>query len=601
MPLWRDVVASFSGGVKDELGLEFHINYLLSTHNTLLPDIVSTAPFLRVRPRRPQDKAGAKTQQAALGWAMRETESERVLRQAASDCLMFNIGITKAEYRPSARFLSEPDFDSDDALPEGDDDTPEDARRVDAALAAAGISTAMGVPGVPTGRRVAPWDFLVPIGCASLSQCPWVAERVTTRLDDLRADGRFSVPAMMKPDVWLKDGIPSSMDDDDQFDGEPEYVRVYEVRYWSHTRAGLVRRVLWLLRSVPAGGSPQGAVLRHEDDRNGVSGYGYRVSRFVDVTGSFYGSAVADMANILDLSDLLNEEWTYLINHHRWSAIRKFITRSGMFEEDAMRRLIMSTVDGDVQEVDVPQGMSLNDVIAALPEAPPPSDTSFVLGGLKNLMFEMSGIDAFQRGAQSRKGTTAREASIVSAASSRRASVRRDEIEKLAKWLGRSYLEMIRKFWTKPVYLRITGSDGDDEFLTFSPDEADGMFDVDVVAGSTITTDESTEQSAFIGLLQTIREVIATVATANQTAIQAGQPPMFDQAAVQNFIDRAFAVWQEDKASFMGPLAALQSMPSRGGGGGGGQPAGGEGGGAPAPDLSGAGASPPGVLQLPRR
>ena len=92
---------------------------------------------------------------------------------------------------------------------------------------------------------------------------------------------------------------------------------------------------------------------------------------------------------------------------------------------------------------------------------------------------------------------------------------------------------------------------GDDEFISFTASDIQGMYDVNIQAGSTIPTDPAEEQRAFMGLLQTIQGVAATLAPLVQGGVL---PP----DAIQNFMDQSFRVWRQDKRALVGALSQLQ-------------------------------------------
>tara|TARA_A100001391_G_scaffold180772_1_gene146376 strand:+ start:53 stop:745 length:693 start_codon:yes stop_codon:yes gene_type:complete len=175
-----------------------------------------------------------------------------------------------------------------------------------------------------------------------------------------------------------------------------------------------------------------------------------------------------------------------------------------------------------------------------------------VLQGLARLMYEISGIDSFQRGGASRKGTTATEVAIASAATKGRVGMRLEGTEKFIANIARKVLSIMRQYFDEVRYLRIDGDMGEDEFISFTASDIQGMYDVNIQAGSTIPTDPAEEQRAFMGLLQTIQGVTGTLAPLVQGGVL---PP----DAIQNFMDQAFRVWRQDKRALVGPLSQLQN------------------------------------------
>ena len=117
--------------------------------------------------------------------------------------------------------------------------------------------------------------------------------------------------------------------------------------------------------------------------------------------------------------------------------------------------------------------------------------------------------------------------------------------------MSRKILSIIRQYWDETRYLRINGSDGEDEFIAFTASDIQGYYDVNVQAGSTLPTNPEEEQQAFLGLLQTMQQVMGTMMPLVQGGIL---PP----DSIQNFMDQAFSVWRQDRQALVGPLSQLQ-------------------------------------------
>jgi len=567
LPYWRAIQKDYSsesvGGGSDS-GLyyadseDIKINFLLANANTILPGVIAANPHIYVKPRRPDDKDAARIAESALNYIWREIDGNRVVRTAVLDALLFGIGFVKTGYEGSESFYVEEDYDTGPEKASASEDeglTGEQRRRLRTIMAQELISFEEPPDDNPTLTRVSPWDLIIPPGYTDLKQCPWVCERMIVRLDDLKRDERFDLPQGIEADTWLSEAVPSSLSGDNQANNLsqpetiPEYVTLYEVRHWVESDDGLRRHVMWLLKN-PGTGDAKDAVVRSIEDPIEMKGYPYEVLKFVSVPNDFYSTKVSDLSSIKEIADRLNEEWDYILRHHRLSSRRKFVAAPGALESGQLAALLESEDDMDVAEL--PASVArIQDAIMLLPEAPPPSTTHMVLSGLSKLMYEISGVDTFQRGGASRKGTTATEVAIASAATKGRVGIRLEATERFIGSLSRKMLSIIRQYWDEVRYMRIDGSAGEDEFISFTSSDIQGMFDVDVMAGSTIPTDPAEEQRAFMGLLQTIQGVVATMAPLVQGGLM---PP----DAIQKFMDQAFRVWRQDKRALVGPLSQLQ-------------------------------------------
>jgi len=565
LPVWRKVLQDYSGELyeDDDLpGLTLdsfeRVNYLLATSNAILPTIIGQSPSIRVRPRRPQDADSAKTAQYALNWCWHTIKATDTTRQIALDTLLFGVGVGKVGFDPSGSYWTADDYDTgpDIPSPESVEDPDLDERVLKDVLAEQGIFTDEPQD-KPTLTRVCPWNLLLPSGYYRLEDCPWVAERLVVRLEDLRADKRFRVPKELSADAYLETEVPKDLMNPDRDNihvdpgFEPEYVIVYELRYWKRMRDGSMKRyVLWLLRSgdVP---DVKDSVLRHIPDPLEMRGYPYESLHFVRSPQDFHSTKISDLAAIQPLSDSLNSMWRNMIELHELNGqLRgKFLVAAGSLEDGRLSQLLNSGVRGAVQEVNV--GLRVQDAVMPLPEAHQPSDTPMVMTSLSRLMHEISGVDVYQRGGVGRKGTTATEVATANAGFQSRITIRLNAIEAFIEGSAGKMLSLMRQFWDEARWIRVVGDRGEDGFVRFSSDDIQGVYDVEIEAGSTVPTDPAEEQVAHMGLLQAIQQTVGVLAP----MIQQGLLPADSMA---NFIDRAFTIYQQDRRSLVGPLASLQ-------------------------------------------
>ena len=535
-----------------------NFNFLLSTSNSLLPAIINADPYLRMLPRRPDDKEGAKIAEAAVNYVFREINIKRSIKDIVLDSMLYGIGFAKIGYDPSGAFLMEEDYEvGPEILDENDEDSvsKEESRILREAMAMEDIPFDDGPQDNPTVDRIAPWDILLPSGYDDIQKCPWVCERMTVRLEDIQLDNRFKLPKNISADSWLSETVPSeySYYKDDDFLGETkpaEYITVYEIRYWTRGKNGLRRRCLWMTRRQE-GLEPKDTVLRHIDDPLLMRGYPYQQLQYVHVPGMMYAPKTADLACIRPIADRLNQEWSHLLKHHKISSRRKWVALPGALEDGSLAGLLES--DNDMEVAEIPANIGdIRQAIMLLPEAPPPSTTPMVLQGLQRMMYEISGVDVYMRGGVGRKGTTATEVAVSSQLSQNRAGTRLDITERFIEGIGRQVLSIIRQYWDDPRYLRIAGPSGEDDFISFSSGDISGMFDVRIEAGSTLGKDPASEQQAFMGLLNTIQATIGSL-------IPLVQGGLASPDTIKNFVDKAFAIWQADKRMLMEPMAALQA------------------------------------------
>ncbi len=565
LPAWKKTLEDYTSEREHE-GLVYggddvpEFNFLLATANVIVPSIVSADPYVRFHPRRPGDEEGARMGEAAVNYVFREIGIKDKVQDIVLDALLYNLGFSKVGYDPSGAFLLEEDYDTGPEQFEEEEGqmTPDARRALMKAMAAEDVPFEEGPSDNPTVERVAPWNMLLPSGYDDIQKCPWIAERMTVRLDDLRMDERFKLPKNLDADSWMSTGVPENYayKEDQIFglnDGDAEYITVYEIRYWARTKAGLRRRVMWMVREQEGVDTGE-TVIRHINDPLSVRGYPYQMLRFNRVPGLLYATKVAEIASVREIAERLNEEWGILLRHHRISSRRKWVGLPGILEDGQLAGLLESDQDMEVAELPANVG-DIRNALMLLPEAAPPSTTPMVLQGLQRLMYEISGVDVYQRGGVGRKGTTATEVAVAAQGSSNRATTRLGVVERFTEAIARQVLSIIRQYWDEPRYMRVTGATGENEFVSFSSSDISGMYDVLVEAGSTIGKDPGTEQQAFMGLLQTIQATVGSLVP----LVQSG---MASPDTIKNFVDKAFSIWQADKRMLMQPLAALQAAAS---------------------------------------
>jgi len=575
LPYWQRVFQSYSAirpenaidVNPDVVGENIHFNFILSTANTILPSVINAHPAIRVRPRRGEDRDSASKTQNAVNYAWRESDTTKTVKKIVLDTLLFGVGIGKTVYDSGGAALTPEDFDDGPEKIDEDPDrlTPEQQRELQKAVGDGVLLDAGDPQDNPRLLRVPIERFLVPQGYTEINQMPWICEEIPYPLDDIKRDPLYRVDSSIEANYELKSRLHVETQMERYRSGDDsrqKHILVYEIRYWEKTKRGMERRLLYL--TTASTDTVQHKVLRHVVDPLEMKGYPYDTLKFVDVPGEFYSTQVADLAAIEPIAERLNDSLAYSMRHQRLNSRRKYIISADLDEEGAVDQLFSS--DEDMAYAAIPGLVDARAAVALLPEAPPSSDTPFVQRMLQQMMYEISGVTTYQRGGVGRKGTTATEAAIAADASAGRAGIRRTETEAFVASVGRRYISVMRQFWDQPRFIRIAGQgpNGEDGFEQFSSEDIKGFYDIEVAAGTLQPIDPAAEQNAFIGLLQTINQMLPTL----QGLAQLG---LADEKVIANFLDRAMQVWNQDKRELIGPLAQLNSLLGSGFGGGGGE------------------------------
>jgi len=521
------------------------VNFLASTANTIVPSLLARHPHIMATPTRADLIPAAKAHEAAASHLSRKVGVLPVVQECVLDSMLYGVGILKVGWDdPNAGAITVPDYE--DGANAQEDESPLDGMKPEVAERVRRVLEENDVPvaaaqRLPTVRRVAPWNFVIAPGAASPAESPWVAERLLVTDDDLRDVPFFKVPKDAAPDTVLSSGP------NEQYNPHaprvPHHHTVWEIRYWSVSRKGRQRRTVWI--RVGADGTSGAQVLAHIEEPSKCPGWPYEYLQAAGAAGTWYRTKTADLPAIRELAARLNALWHYILAHHRRNSKRKYIFGPG-FDEEKLKELLESDEDlaGAQANTD-----DVRNAVAILPEAPMPADTGMVLQGLRSLMYEVSGMDAFQRGALP-TNTTATAANLTNQGTQGRLAYRLAKVEEFYACTVRRVLGYFSEFADQDLVARVAGPDGP-EFLSYPRGTYGyGDFDIEIEVGSTMPRDPRSQQQNFLLLLQAIQQTIVALAP----AVEAGALP---KEAISGFITRAFDLWREDPEFFMGPVGEL--------------------------------------------
>jgi hypothetical protein len=544
-PGWMDQTEQFSPDQTVPTDRPW-INYLLSQSQTIIASMMPRSPMFSFAPTQREQLGQQRVMGAAGNYFWRRNGSTRVARECLLDALLCGHGIAKVGWdsKDSVAAFKSPDYET------GQDGDPGELATLPSPVRAQ-IERALREEDVgftsdnalPYLRRVPPWDLLRPAGFANLRDCPWVMERYTVLLEDVRRSPLFRLPPGIEADAHIQ-SMPMAQeqatDSIRQHLSEPDAVTIYELHHWVD-RSGTRSRYttyFWAPNSAPDGMVMIGSV----EDGLTMPGWSYDVLRFVDVPGDFFSTSVSDLASIREIGTRLNDEIAYILRQHRTNSRRKGLMAAGLADEEKLRDFMESDEESAVLPVNAD---NVRDAFFVLPEMKPPGDTDLVLTVLRQAMMEIGSIDGAQRGAVN-ASTTATAARIADSGTKARMSVRQ---ETFAEWLQSvmdKQMAIFRQMSTSVQQVRIAGPQGP-EFLDFNPQEISGRFDVEVVVSSMIPRDPAGQQEQLISLVAAINLVVQNFVPAVQVGIL---PPEM----IKNTIERIFDIYGENPEAFMGPI-----------------------------------------------
>ncbi len=539
--VWKEITALYEGiQPQDEYAdfvsrhakAETWVNTILSAANTMLPSVIGADPRYRAYARRKEDVSKSKATEVVTNFVWTKTRAIDAARAAALDALLYSVGFVKIGWSDTNTTTTLSIRDSGAEIPEEDVD-----------VASVQMMEAMGVappvdPTLPYVHRVEPWRVIVPNGITTMDEAAWVAEEIYIHIDDFRSIPMFAEYTEINPTAALRDS-----------DGDYEYVRLFEYREWRTGEDGTRKRwVSWALAEQDTATK----LLHSMTDPIQAQGWPYAMLRMVHSPTGVYGSRISEIGSTLELSKKLSAEWNYVWDHHSRSKNRKYAVAAGNNDEEVrnwlqsdqdMAYLILNTEDAGT-------------AIQILPEAPPPSDTGMVISGLASLMYEVSGLDAVQRGNVS-QAETATAARISAAGTANRLSLKIQYVEEFLTLVARKLLAVTRQFIDSNLVVRLT-NDQDPDFMVITPDDLVGEYDVEIVAGSAVPNDPVGRSASVMNLTNGIAQITASL----MPAVQAGVlPPSF----VEEMVQRLLVVYNEDPESFAleqgAPIPAMGQGP----------------------------------------
>ena len=563
-------------------------NFILATANTIIPAVATNDPYVRVRPRRAEDVEQCKEGEATINAIFPKMHAADIGQAVLLDEELFGIGICAVEI-PTLTAVASPTYETGPTqesiraeLADAAGPPVEPGAPVEVVAAVEEIlldyipleepvedeqDDADNIP-LPILRRVPPDALLVPDGYDHLGRMPWVVHKRAVLLDELRSEQAFDgatkyrVPKGAAPNCTMR---VSQMGMAVRTDDKADAVTIYEVRYWTSMSDGTKTRRLMLLLDAGGVGHDATSVIYHVDDPSHVTGYPYVICRTALQPGEFYPSAVAPIGSIRPIAAELNRVLQDVLAVYDQASRQKILVAPGALQGNSkIPELIRSRGRLAMAEMSA----NVSDIRAAFQLIPIPSlpgDTSFIINTLQRFMYEISGVDAYQRGGVGRKGTTATEVAAAVRGASGRAEFRARKYEQFLAEVAAKTLQLCKQFWTGDVLIRINGAPDGQAFRKVSAESLPDTFDIVVDSGSTAPANPAVDQQALGGLIG----VLDALAKGMQPLEQAGT---LAPGTVARLVERAFDIFNENHRLLAGPLGDIAAMIGNSGPGGGAQP-----------------------------
>lgn len=210
----------------------------------------------------------------------------------------------------------------------------------------------------------------------------------------------------------------------------------------------------------------------------------------------------------------------------------KRFNRQYMYREDALEAdqasQMAQGITGAMIKVKINSGESINNVIAPVQYPPLQQDAYAIQEWIKEDMINVSGQSPQERGATQKTSTrTFRELAQIDRGAKNRRSDQQDTVEDFIEDIAANQIALWQQLADIPMYVRVTGQ-GAQEILesfkerpsalkegavtdstgfTFTKEDIQGEFDIEVVAGSTAPMDHDNRMSLLVQIMEMLPQL----------------------------------------------------------------------------------------------
>jgi hypothetical protein len=344
----------------------------------------------------------------------------------------------------------------------------------------------------PFLEYVSPYDIFLPANSRRLNTARWVSQRLRISMDDVRNNPLFDKQAVadIKADTSYTD--PSTYQNyEQQEEALPEaftHATVYEFY-------DMKSRTL--------------CVFQMDSERalyEGPIPYDHRYPPFVHMRNFSDGGntiwAFGDLENIAGVQLMINEIMHAELNDLKRVGNKYFINKKVVTPE--LTKALMDNKPDQVIPLDLPNNVSLSEVLQPVQRLATPADNYLMEGKLQDYMQRILGITDFQMGnigAANRVPGTA--AAAVEGAATTRALDKLSNVEKACREVATRMLALCQQFLDSSRAIRIAGPEAP-LWLQVTDADIEGEFAVEVEGGSTSAINPATRARQGVEMLQNI-------------------------------------------------------------------------------------------------
>lgn len=498
--LWarlRDMYTA--GGATADLNPDedsIYVNVAFSTINVIYPAVSAGIPQISIQANDPAKEQAALVVQEIMNFAWKHWEVQPAFRAAAKDFLMFGHGWAKVgwryveEKRPLTEQEAQEEFEKQRmemlqvgaANPSLLPDLPSEED-----IAANLVTTTTTVlEDRPFVENVSVLDMFVNPEATTMDDIRWIAQRVLRDLEEVKKDENYKPAARkrLKGTHTSYESTDPRRRAEDHADG-PDMVELWEFY-----------DVIDGVMCVFATDSED--FLVEPGDMPYHFGHPFVMIRNYEVPDIFY--PIGDLEMLYPLQEELNKTRSDMLNF-RAAYARKYLARKSAFATGDEAKLA-SRKDGEIVWVEN-DSIPLQDVVSRMPINELDPNLFNWSGQIMSDIQEVSGVSEYARGSGG-GAKTATEASLIQDALNARSGEKLALVEKMATDVARKLLKIMQQFMTGDEVARITGPQGETQWLIYDRESIQGEFDFTVEAGSTQPNNETFRRQKAIAMANTL-------------------------------------------------------------------------------------------------
>jgi hypothetical protein len=473
------------------------INMVLPHLNIIIASVVARDPKPIAVPYMGGERAevNAKVAENVASFWWGRTRATNILRDMAQDMVVLGNGFCKVGWATIANVTEKDDETYAQELTETvtaaeilsiqSGEEMEDIEYLSSFVSPEVVEIEIDEPFV---TYVSPYDIFFPEEARRLEESRWIAQRVILPMDEVKANPEFKNKDSIVADGGY-DYRDRYRDTDISYSEEQIYntCTIYEF-YDMRTR----KLKVFQLNSD---------VALFEGDLP----YSHRYSPFVHMRNYSDGGneiwAFGDLENVAALQEKLNEVFTEQVDNMR-RAGNKYIAAAGVFDAESRDRLESDEPD-IVVEIEVPQGMGVGDMFAAVPRAPLPSDIYIAQGKFEEAMRQVLGINEFQAGGMGADRMSAYAAAVVDGVATLRGKDKQLSVEDAAAHVFNLLIRLCQEFMEDGQVIRLVGETGG-VWEEIDSNSLYGEFDMKVEGGSLSSVNPATRQFRAMEMLNAV-------------------------------------------------------------------------------------------------